>query len=145
MARTEPQTEQTEQEQLAAQAVRELKALTKVPGALKVITAETAASAYLVAEGAVARRSPQHPHRRTLVGAARDGVLTGLTAAQRARYAELAAPPETAPAHFVCHDVVRIEGPDDRGRYTAHTAEGDTCTGYPAALLRRLRQASTER
>jgi hypothetical protein len=101
MARTEPQTEQTEQEQLAAQAVRELKALTKVPGALKVITAETAASAYLVAEGAV--------------------------------------------AHFVCHDVVRIEGPDDRGRYTAHTAEGDTCTGYPAALLRRLRQASTER
>jgi hypothetical protein len=46
----------------------------------------------------------------------------------------------TSPSSFVCHDVVEIEGPDARGRYIAHSAEGDWTTGYPAALLARLRQ-----
>ena len=50
-------------------------------------------------------------------------------------------PDPKAVAHWVCHDVVEIEGPDDRGRYTAHSAEGDWTYGYPADLLARLTEA----
>jgi hypothetical protein len=46
----------------------------------------------------------------------------------------------TLPSSFVCHDVVELAGPDDRGRYVAYSAEGDWTMGYPTALLSRLRQ-----
>jgi hypothetical protein len=46
----------------------------------------------------------------------------------------------TTPASFVCHDVVDLEGPDDKGRYLARSAEGDWTLGYPTALLARLQQ-----
>lgn len=41
---------------------------------------------------------------------------------------------------YVCHDVVALDGPNDQGRYVAHSAEGDWTMGYPAALLSRLQQ-----
>jgi hypothetical protein len=40
--------------------------------------------------------------------------------------------------HWVLHDVIIIDGPDDRGRMTAHSKEGDWCMGFPIPLLRRL-------
>lgn len=45
-------------------------------------------------------------------------------------------------ATFVIHDVVAIEGPNEKGCYTATTAEGDWCMGYPVDLLNRLTEAS---
>jgi hypothetical protein len=42
------------------------------------------------------------------------------------------------PYAFELHDVVRIEGPDPKGRYSAHTREGDFCLGKPIDLLSRL-------
>ena len=44
------------------------------------------------------------------------------------------------PAVYVQHHVTGIEGPDDRGRYIATAEEGSWVTGYPDALLARLRQ-----
>ena len=44
------------------------------------------------------------------------------------------------PATFVIHDVVRLEGPDDKGRYTACSAEGDWTVGLSSALLKRLQE-----
>lgn len=49
--------------------------------------------------------------------------------------------PLTDPRHFVIHDVARIEGPDKRGRYKVHSAEGDWCQGQPQALYARLTEA----
>jgi hypothetical protein len=49
--------------------------------------------------------------------------------------------PLTSHEHFVVNDVVSIEGPDGKGRYTAFTNEGDRCIGYRPALLARLREA----
>lgn len=49
--------------------------------------------------------------------------------------------PLADPALYVCHDVVRLEGPDASGAMTAYSGEGDWCQGQPAALLRRLREA----
>jgi hypothetical protein len=49
--------------------------------------------------------------------------------------------PRTHPRHFVIHDVTRLEGPNDRGQYIAHTKQGDYCMGQPDALLRRLTEA----
>ena len=45
------------------------------------------------------------------------------------------------PRHFVIHDVVRLEGPNHRGQFKAHSAEGDWCEGQPEALLARLLEA----
>lgn len=50
--------------------------------------------------------------------------------------------PMADPRMWVCHDVVRIEGPDARGRVRAHSREGDICLGYPRAVLRRLTEAA---
>ncbi|KKM82273.1 hypothetical protein LCGC14_1321220 [marine sediment metagenome] len=47
----------------------------------------------------------------------------------------------TDPRHFVIHDVVRLEGPNHRGQFKAHSAEGDWCQGQPEALLPRLLEA----
>jgi hypothetical protein len=44
------------------------------------------------------------------------------------------------PAVFVQHHVTNVEGPDARGRYIATSDEGSYVTGYPNALLSRLRQ-----
>lgn len=49
-------------------------------------------------------------------------------------------PDLTRPSSFVLHDVVSLEGPDPRGRYVAYSKEGDWTSGYPGALLSRLRQ-----
>jgi len=43
-------------------------------------------------------------------------------------------------ASFIWHDVVQVVGPDDKGRCTAFSAEGDWTAGYPSALLARLQQ-----
>ena len=39
---------------------------------------------------------------------------------------------------FVLHDVTHLDGPNERGLVTAHTAEGDYLQGHPAAVLARL-------
>ena len=43
-------------------------------------------------------------------------------------------------AHFSCHAVTKITGPDHRGLFKATTEERDYCIGYPIPLLRRLTQ-----
>lgn len=47
----------------------------------------------------------------------------------------------TDPRHFVVHDVVRLEGPNHKGQFRAHSAEGDWTLGQPEALLARLLEA----
>ncbi|KKM69529.1 hypothetical protein LCGC14_1449880 [marine sediment metagenome] len=47
----------------------------------------------------------------------------------------------TDPRHFIVHDVVRLEGPNSRGQFKAHSAEGDWCQGQPEAVLARLLEA----
>lgn len=89
----------------------QLKALARVPGALKVITSEIRPE---LRHDRTDPRSPLHPkHDESLL---------------------------LSPATMVCHDVTKLEGPDDRGRMVAHTAEGDWTSGLPAALLRRLQE-----
>ena len=48
------------------------------------------------------------------------------------------------PRHFVVHDVVKIEGPDAKGRYHAYSdpEHGDWTYGMPSALLKRLQEAN---
>jgi hypothetical protein len=46
----------------------------------------------------------------------------------------------STPRAYVCHAVVDLEGPDEKGRYRARSAEGDWTVGYPPALLVRLQQ-----
>jgi hypothetical protein len=43
---------------------------------------------------------------------------------------------------YVVHEVVRLEGPDARGRMVAYSAEGDWTAGMPEALLDRLRETT---
>ena len=50
--------------------------------------------------------------------------------------------PLADPRAWVIHDVVKLEGPDDRGRMVAYSAEGDATIGYPAALLKRLTEGA---
>lgn len=95
------------------QVLAELRALVQVPGALRVITSEHQCC------GGV------------------DGYVGG---APPAETCAAFAVPLTDPGHFVVQPVVRLEGPDERGRMTAYTANGDYCTGRPAAVLSRLRQ-----
>ena len=45
------------------------------------------------------------------------------------------------PRHFIIHDVVSLDGPNHRGQFKAHTAEGDWCEGQPEALIARLLEA----
>lgn len=92
-------------------ALAQLRALAGVPGALKVITAEI--QPHL--------RANKNDPRSPLHGRHDESLLL-------------------SPDTMVCHDVTEVEGPDDRGRVTAHTAEGDWCSGLPAALLRRLQE-----
>jgi hypothetical protein len=45
------------------------------------------------------------------------------------------------PNHFVIKDVVRIEGPNDKGQVAAFTADDvDYCVGQPAAVLNRTQE-----
>ena len=44
------------------------------------------------------------------------------------------------PNVFVQQHVTEVEGPDDKGRYLARSEDGAWVTGYPDALLSRLRQ-----
>lgn len=53
--------------------------------------------------------------------------------------------PLSDPAHFVCLDVVRIEGPDAKGRYSAFAEDGSFTMGYPANLLSKLTEAPARR
>ena len=46
--------------------------------------------------------------------------------------------PLADPRAYVLHEVVRLDGPDAAGRYTAWTAEGDRSVGFPRGLLRAL-------
>lgn len=92
-------------------ALAQLRALAGVPGSLKVITAE------IHPDYRADKRDPRsglHPkHDESLL---------------------------LSPATMVCHDVTALEGPDERGRMIARTAEGDWCEGRPAALLKRLQE-----
>lgn len=54
--------------------------------------------------------------------------------------ADRAMPPLLSPYHFERRQVVRIEGPDGKGRYAGYTDDGSFTMGYPAALLKRLTQ-----
>jgi hypothetical protein len=88
--------------------VEELKALVRIPGALRIITNE------VKPELREDRDNPASP-------AGGDADLTN-------------------PATFVTHHVTDVAGPDERGRYLATSDEGAWVTGYPDALLARLRQ-----
>lgn len=100
------------------QAVAQLEALVDVPGSLRVITNEV------------------RPDLREDPDAAGSPIRADV----------LESDPHTLkrPSTFVIHDVVRLEGPDARGRMIAHTAEGDWTLGYPVDLLARLLEAGQE-
>lgn len=107
-------------------ALQQLQALVAIPGALKIIT------------NAHRCQDAIHPD------------FPGFDAATCAAYGEeigsrerFGANPLADPRHFVCHDVVRLEGPDDKGRYKAFSAnDEDWCLAYPAELLERLQEAT---
>lgn len=42
------------------------------------------------------------------------------------------------PYGYILNDVIKIKGPDQKGRYRAITAEKDFCIGKPIDLLQRL-------
>lgn len=90
--------------------LKQLEALVEIPGALRVITNEHACGG---------GKHPSDPGFNHEACAAFEADLS-------------------KPEHFVIHDVVSIEGPDHKGRYTAFTDEGDWCMGQPEALLKRL-------
>lgn len=95
-------------------AIAQLEALVKVPGALKIITN--------------VHRCQKAMHPR----------LKGFSA----KKCDAFKPDVRHPGHFVVHDVIRIEGPNAQGQYTAFSAEGDYCIGQPEALLKRLQEAN---
>jgi len=98
-----------------AQALKELLALLAVPGALRDITSEHACGAG-THEGA--------PGFDKEVCDAFEHKLND-------------------PLHFVIHDVVRIEGPDEKGRVKSFTADDvDWRYGYPEDVLGALRQTA---
>ena|SRR3990172_9697400 len=107
-------------------ATKRLLALAETPGNLRVITSEHACQGTRWNAETDERGTAAHPDRPEF-----DQALC-----------ENFEHPLTNPAHFVCHDVVRLEGPDAKGRYRAWTAEGDYTYGYPEALLVRLTQAN---
>jgi len=96
------------------QALKELTALLEVPGALRQITSEHACGAG-THEAAPGFDQPTCDAFEFSVRDAR---------------------------HFVIHDVTEIEGPDEKGRVRAITAEGDWRYGYPADVLRALRKTT---
>lgn len=108
-------------------AVKQLEALVQIPGTLRVITNE-------------------HDHENGIHPTPEDcaahvETVKGLT--EDAEEEEVPIP-LTDPRHFVIHDVVSIEGPDEAtGLVRARTEEGDVCIGYPADVLARLQQAGS--
>jgi hypothetical protein len=102
-------------EQAEADALEQLRAFVRVPGALRVITAT------------VRERWRSDPRDRRS--------LPDLGAVFR--YRDLMRRPTT----FELQDVVRLEPVEEKpGTWRATTAEGSTCEGRPVALLRRLRE-----
>lgn len=95
-------------------ALAQLRGLVAIPGALKVITAE----------------------HRCGIPSEHVGPVGAVEEAQCFAYPQ----PVSSPRHYVIHDVVRLEGPNEQGRCRALTAEGDWCAGRPAALLKRLQE-----
>ncbi len=93
-----------------AQAMKELGALLKVGGALRIITSEHACGSPTPATAAELKRCDAYEH------------------------------PRTHPAHFVIHDVVRLEALHN-GQVRAWSEEGDYTDGEPSPLLRRLQEA----
>jgi hypothetical protein len=98
--------------------VEELKALVKIPGSLRVITARHACDPKYAT-------GPQYKPKT-------DEELAACEAFEF---------PQTDWRHQVIHEVVSLEEPDHNGRMKAHTAEGDVCVGRPNELLKRLREA----
>lgn len=93
-------------------AIAQLRALAKIGGALKVVTHEI--QPHLRAD----RRDPRsHVADRALD---EDPLVL------------------RNPRNMVCHDVAKLEGPDDEGMVTVRTAEGDWARGRPWDLLARL-------
>lgn len=100
--------------------VKKLQVLLDV-GSLKVITSEHADPKKLCA--------PQIEQARK---------AAEVNGATKEELASIACGGSPDPAHYVIHDVTRLEGPNHRGLVTAWTDEGDWCQGTPAALLKRL-------
>lgn len=50
--------------------------------------------------------------------------------------------PITDHRHFVKHPIVKIEGPDEKGLYTAYTEDGSWRRASAPALLKRLTESS---
>lgn len=116
-------------------AVAQLKALLKVPGALRIITNEVRPELRRDPGDA---NSPLDPAKLDAVpGEPEDAKDAAREALRVGTYLR-------RPSTFVIHDVVRLEGPNDKGQYTAWTAEGDACMGQPEALLARLQEANRE-
>jgi hypothetical protein len=113
-------------EEARERATKRLGELLKTPGNLRVITSEHACQGTRWDAETDARGAAAHPSRPEFDAARCDAYEYPLTDAR----------------HFVCHDVVALEGPDAKGRYRSVTAEGDYTIGYPEALLVRLTQAN---
>ena len=95
-------------------AIIQLSALTKIPGALRIITNEIRPELRYDTE------NPNSPIRSDILSNSPDILKS--------------------PAAFVVHNVVQMRGPDHHGLYRAHSGEGDYCEGRPEALLRRLQE-----
>jgi len=76
---------------------------------------------------------------RIITAECASGACTGGPAGSRGHDERLFKP--TDPRHFIIHDVVRLEGPNHRGQFRAHSAEGDWCAAQPEVLLARLLEA----
>lgn len=107
------------------QDLKELKALAKVPGALKIITAEHAC-------GIPAVRGEGMPTRPTDIRACEK--FSEDRADAQGRPIDL-----KHPQHFVLHEVTSIEELDN-AKIRARSAEGDWTEGKAGAVLKRLRE-----
>jgi len=97
--------------------IEELKALLKVPGALRFVTARHLCD-------------PKYL----------EGPYCEPKTAEELEICAAFEFPLTDPRHFVIHEVVSLEARPD-GTMAAVTAEGDWCVGSPAGLMRALRKA----
>lgn len=117
------------------QAMAMLQALLPIPGALQFITIY-----HRCGTDAVRSRFPGHAERLYKVPM----LATSDAAFDQARTEACDAYkyPITDPRHNELQQVVRIEGPDDKGRIKAFSAEGSYCEGYPVDVLARLQEAA---
>jgi len=107
----------SEEIDIHAVALAELQALVKVPGSLRIITGEHACGGGLHPDVRDRESGARLPFDTEACAAFEHGLVDG--------------------RHFVWHNVVEVEGPDDRGNVTVRSEEGDFTYGKPADVLAR--------